>query len=134
VAAAKAPLGWVAEGIYGLKTGKGHLPFKVHASVLTEQRAGDSVGRMNASPDNDCWPWFGVYLYRADGTYSRAVWAKTRQEFAEVLPKIAGHVRKGREVAITNTGDEMLFHSRGGVIEWDGIELGPLLERYGVRG
>jgi hypothetical protein len=80
--------------------------------------------------DNDGSPWFGVYLYRAGGTYSRAGWAKTKEEFTKMLPKIAGNVKKGLEVAITDTGDEMLFHARGGVIEWDGIDLGPLLERY----
>ena len=84
---------------------------------------------MSESPNEDGWPWFGVYLYRADGTYSRAVWAKTQDEFTRLLPKIARHVKKGREVAITNTGDEMLFHARGGSIEWDGIGLEPLLKR-----
>jgi hypothetical protein len=84
---------------------------------------------VNGSPDND-WPWFGVYLYRADGTYTRATWAKTRDEFVNLLPKIASRVKRGLEVAITNTGDEMLFHARGGIVEWDGIELEPLLERY----
>ena len=70
-----------------------------------------------------------MYLYRADGTYSHAVWVKTQDEFTRMLPKIARHVKKGLEVAITSTGDEMLFHARGGVIEWDGIGLEPLLKR-----
>jgi len=51
----------------------------------------------------------------------------------QVLPKIARHVKKGFEVAITSTGDEMLFHARGGGIEWDGIGLEPLLKRESLR-
>ena len=101
----------------------------VALAALTEDWRAARVGRVNGSPDND-WPWFGVYLYRADGTYTRAKWAKTREEFVNLLPKIASRVKRGLEVAITNTGDEMLFHARGGVVEWDGIELEPLLERY----
>jgi hypothetical protein len=88
---------------------------------------------MTEGSDNDGWPWFGVYLYRADGTYSGAVWAKTREEFTKMLPEIVRHVKKGLEVAITSTGDEMLFHARGGGIEWDGIEVEPLLARYEAR-
>jgi hypothetical protein len=75
-----------------------------------------------------------VYLYRADGTYYRAKWAKTREQFVKLLPKIAWHVEKRREVMITSTGDEALFHARGGMIEWDGIDLGPLLKRCRARG
>lgn len=71
-----------------------------------------------------------MYLYRADGTYSRVVWAKdpegTHRDVAENCPPR----KKGLEVAITSTGDEMLFHARKGVIEWDGIGLEPVLERH----
>ena len=97
---------------------------------LTEAWDGNRFLCMAKTVDKDGWPWFGVYLYRADGTYSRAVWAKTQGEFSKMLPKIARHVKKGLEVAITSTGDEMLFHARKGGIEWDGIGLEPVLERH----
>jgi hypothetical protein len=87
---------------------------------------------MAKSLDNDEWPWFGVYLYRADGKYSKVVWAKTQEEFTKLLPKIARHVKKGLEVAITSTGHEMLFHARSGRIAWDGIGLEPVLERHAM--
>ncbi len=73
-------------------------------------------------------PWFGVYLYRSDGTYSRALWAKTQEEFTKLLPKIARHVKKGLEVQSPAPAMKGCATARGGSIEWDGIGLGPLLQ------
>lgn len=74
------------------------------------------------------WKWLGVYLYRADGTYTRAMWAKTSEDFRKMLPKIRKHVKNRLEVRITNTGDELLFHATDKGIEWDGMELESLLK------
>ena len=87
---------------------------------------------MSESHDKE-WDWLGVYLYRHDGTYTRAKWVKSPQELVNMVPKLHKHIKSGREVAITNTGDEMLFHARGGGIEWDGLGLEPLLERDGAH-
>jgi hypothetical protein len=81
---------------------------------------------MNAKTDDD-WPWLGVYLYRRDGTYTRAMWIKGPEELEKLLPKIRERVRKRFEVRITNGSDELLFHARNGGIEWDGIGLKPLM-------
>ena len=74
------------------------------------------------------WKSLGVYLYRADGTYIRAKWAKTPEDFRKMLPKIGKHLKKRLEVRITNSGDELLFHATDKGIEWDGMELESLLQ------
>jgi hypothetical protein len=84
---------------------------------------GRGGGRLKVSE----WKLLGVYLYRADGTYTRAMWAKTPEDFRNMLPKIRKHVKNRLEVAITTTGDEMLFHATDKGIEWDGLGLEPLL-------
>ena len=78
---------------------------------------------------NEEWNWIGVYLYRADGTYFRARWLKSPQDLVNMLPKIRTHIRSGRDVAITNSADEMLFHATKNGIEWDGLGLEPLLQQ-----
>jgi hypothetical protein len=79
-------------------------PAKEKSTVAEVER------RMNANKDDD-WAWLGVYLYRRDVTYTRAVWIKGPAELEKMLPKIRGHVKKRLEVSITNSEDEMLFHA-----------------------
>ena len=49
-------------------------------------------------------------------------------------PSVQAHRKTVRReyAELTNTGDEALFHARGGIIEWDGIDLEQLLERQAV--
>jgi hypothetical protein len=82
---------------------------------------------MNGSKDKE-WDWLGVYLFRKDGTYSRAKWIRGPDQLKKILPKIRRHVEKGLEVRITNSLDEMLFfYTRESGIEWDGIGLTRLM-------
>lgn len=71
--------------------------------------------------------WLGVYLYRRDGSYSRAKRIRGPAQLMEILPKIRKHVSKKLEVTITNDSDEMVFQSLNGVIEWDGLGLAQLM-------
>ena len=85
------------------------------------------VARMSKVHDKGGWQWLGVYLYRADGTYSGAVWAKTPEEFGKLLPAIQEQLKNRREVRIVNIDDHLVFHATAKGIEWDGIGLGALL-------
>lgn len=76
---------------------------------------------------DDDWDWLGLYLFREDGSYGSAVRIKGPDELKKVLPSIQGHVKNKLEVRITNSGDELLFHSIDGGIEWDGIGLARLM-------
>ena len=80
---------------------------------------------MAKSLDSDEWPWFGVYLYRADGKYSKVVWAKTQEEFTKLLPKIARHVKKGLEVAITSMAMKCFFTLVAAVSHGMGLDWNP---------
>lgn len=73
---------------------------------------------MSEDQDNG-WEWLGLYLYRANGTYSGALWAKTLEGFSQMLPRVRRHLKSWREVRITNTGDYLLFHAANGSTEWD---------------
>lgn len=87
----------------------------------------------NAAPENERgttvgWQRLGVYLYRNDGRYPPATWAETPKEFAGMVRQIREHVDKKLEVRITNPGDQLLFHATKEGIEWDGINLKPILD------
>jgi hypothetical protein len=82
---------------------------------------------MRDAKKDDDWDWLGVYLFRDDGTYGSATWIKGPDELKKMLPSIQGHVRNKLEVRITNSGDELLFHSMEGGVEWDGIGLTQLM-------
>jgi len=69
------------------------------------------------------WEWLGIYLYRADGTYTRAEWVKSPEELVAHVPQIREHMKNRLEVRITNSDDELLFHAIDNSVEWDGIGL-----------
>jgi hypothetical protein len=74
------------------------------------------------------WQRLGVYLYRADGRYPPATWAETPQQFVKMIPKIREHVDNRLEVRITNSDDHLVFHATDKGVQWDGIQLKPLLD------
>ncbi|MBV9506242.1 MAG: hypothetical protein JO323_14675 [Acidobacteriia bacterium] len=85
------------------------------------------VARMSKVHDKVGWQWLGVYLYRADGTYSGAEWAKTPEEFRRLLPSIQEQIKNRGEVRIANIDDHLVFHATDKGIEWDGLGLAALL-------
>lgn len=84
--------------------------------------------RSMSDEQGSAWQRVGVYLYRADGRYPPATWAETPEQFAQMIPNIRQHVDKRLEVRVTNTHDHLLFHATDNGIEWDGIQLKPLLD------
>jgi hypothetical protein len=58
---------------------------------------------------------------------------KTPEKLTALLPKLRDHVRKRLEVRITNSSDELLFHSTSKGIEWDAIGLKPFMPAYAMQ-
>jgi hypothetical protein len=88
---------------------------------------------MKRAPENEQgrppgWETLKVHFYRPDGRYGPPDWAETPKEFAGIVRQIREHVDKRLEVRITNPGDQLLFHATKEGIEWDGINLKPILD------
>jgi hypothetical protein len=88
---------------------------------------------MNRAPENEQgrapeWQTLKVYLYRHDGRYGPPNWAETPEEFTKMIPQIRKHMDGKLEVRVTNCDDHLLFHATDKGIEWDGINLGKVIE------
>jgi hypothetical protein len=89
---------------------------------------GSGATRNKSDDQGGGWQRLHVYFYREDGRYPPAKHAETPEAFAEMVPKIREHIDKKLEIRITNGDDHMLFHATQKGIEWDGIQLEPILE------
>lgn len=63
------------------------------------------------------------YIYRLDGYHEGAEYLKDRNELARFMVDKAGPaIEERREVMVTDCWDLALFHSKDGVVLWNGEE------------